>query len=177
MAPTPILFVDRDGTLIAEPDDFQIDSFSKLHFVNGCIPALLRLRDAGYQFVMVTNQNGLGTASFPWEAFNPPHNLMMQVFESQGIRFREVLIDCSFAHDPAPTRKPEIGLVQHFVGDSSIDWALSAMVGDRDTDVQFANNLGIRGLKLASPQFGEGFTWADIANELVQSGSIQNARA
>ncbi|QYR53142.1 histidinol-phosphatase [Lysobacter soyae] len=167
MTPTPILFVDRDGTLVAEPDDFQIDSFQKLRFVEGCIPALLRLRDAGYEFVMVTNQNGLGTPSFPWETFNPPHNLMMQVFESQGLSFREVLIDCSFAHDPAPTRKPEIGLVTHYVGDPRIDWTRSAMVGDRDTDVQFAGKLGIRGLKLKSQQFGDGLSWAEVADALV----------
>ena len=167
MTLTPILFVDRDGTLIAEPDDFQIDACAKLQFVEGVIPAMLRLRDAGYQFVMVTNQNGLGTPSFPWDAFNPPHELMMQVFESQGITFREVLIDCSFAHDPAPTRKPAIGLVTHYLKDRGVDWERSAMVGDRDTDVQFATNLGIRGLKLSSPQFGAGLSWADVAHALV----------
>lgn len=163
----PILFVDRDGTLIAEPDDFQVDDFRKLRFVAGCIPAMLRLRDAGYDFVMVTNQNGLGTPSFPWDTFNPPHDLMMQVFESQGITFREVLIDCSFAHDPAPTRKPAIGLVTHYLDLPGIDWARSAMVGDRDTDVQFAQNLGIRGFKLASPQFGEGLTWGAVADAVL----------
>ena len=87
-APTPILFGDRDGTLIAEPGDFQIDAYAKLRFVDGVIPALLRLRDTGWQFVMVTNQDGLGTDAFPQDSFDGPHALMLQVFESQGIRFR-----------------------------------------------------------------------------------------
>src|SRR5438128_11683276 len=102
---TPILFVDRDGTLIEEPSDFQIDAFEKLRFVADVIPALLKLRDAGYEFVIVSNQDGLGTASYPREAFQGPHDLMMQVFESQGIRFRDVLIDTSFPADNSPTRK------------------------------------------------------------------------
>ena len=95
MSGTPILFVDRDGTLIVEPDDFQIDAYDKLRFVDGVIPALLRLRDAGWQFVMVTNQDGLGSETFPQAAFDGPHALMLQVFASQGIGFREVLIDTS----------------------------------------------------------------------------------
>lgn len=158
----PILFVDRDGTLIEEPADFQIDRYEKLRFVEGVIPAMLRLRDAGYEFVMVTNQNGLGTESFPQADFDAPHALMMQVLESQGIRFREVLIDPSFAHDPLPTRKPAVGLVMHYLRKRSFDPQRSAMIGDRDTDIQFAQNMGIRGFKLKSPQFGEGLAWSQI---------------
>ena len=90
---TPILFVDRDGTLIEEPADFQIDAYEKLRFVEGVIPAMLKLRDAGFQFVLVTNQDGLGTASFPRENFEGPHALMIQILASQGITFREELID------------------------------------------------------------------------------------
>ena len=105
-APVPILFVDRDGTLITEPDDFQVDAFEKLRFVDGVIPAMLRLRDAGWQFVMVTNQDGLGTDAFPQAAFDGPHALMLQVFASQGITFREVLVDTSFERDNSPNRKP-----------------------------------------------------------------------
>src|SRR3546814_2251249 len=113
-APTPILFIDRDGTLIEEPNDFQVDRFEKLRFVAGVVPALLRLRDAGYVFVMVTNQDGLGTDAFLQQDFDGPHELMMRVFESQGIVFREVLIDRSLPAANAPTRKPGIGLVLEY---------------------------------------------------------------
>jgi imidazoleglycerol-phosphate dehydratase/histidinol-phosphatase len=112
---TPILFIDRDGTLVEEPDDFQLDRLDKLRFIPGVIPALLRLRDAGYQFVMVTNQDGLGTPAFPQADFDGPHELMMQVLQSQGVSFREVLIDTSLPSDNAPTRKPGIGLALHFL--------------------------------------------------------------
>ncbi|MBP7658215.1 MAG: histidinol-phosphatase, partial [Pseudoxanthomonas sp.] len=141
---TPILFIDRDGTLIEEPEDFQIDAYEKLRFVPGVVPALLKLRDAGYQFVMVSNQDGLGSEQYPRPSFEGPHALMMQVFESQGIRFRDVLIDESWPHENRPTRKPGIGLVIPYLQDRSVDWARSAMVGDRQTDNQFAENLNIR---------------------------------
>lgn len=175
-APVPVLFVDRDGTLIAEPDDFQIDAFEKLRFVAGVIPAMLRLRDAGWQFVMVTNQDGLGTPAYPREAFEGPHSLMLQVFESQGIVFRDVLIDTSFERDNSPNRKPNTGLVTGLLKDRGIDWTRSAMVGDRDTDIRFAQNLGIRGFKLRSPQFGDGVAWADIAHALVDAPRTASVR-
>ncbi len=162
---TRILFVDRDGTLIEEPEDFQIDRYEKLRFVPGVIPALLKLRDAGFQFVMVTNQDGLGTDSFPHETFAGPHELMMQVFASQGIVFREVLIDASFPHENQPTRKPGIGLALHYLRDRAIDLDGSAMVGDRETDMQFARNLGVRGFML-----GPGLPdWDAIAHELANA--------
>lgn len=166
---TAILFVDRDGTLIEEPADFQIDRFEKLRFVPGVIPAMLRLRDAGYEFVMVTNQDGLGTDAYPQADFDGPHELMMQVFESQGIVFREVLIDRSFPADNAPTRKPGLGLMQGYLRDRGIDWPRSAMVGDRETDVLFAKNLGVRAFQLKTEQFGGGWDWAGIAHELASA--------
>ncbi len=166
---TPILFVDRDGTLIEEPADFQIDGYDKLRLFAGVIPALLRLRDAGYQFVMVTNQDGLGTDAYPQAAFDGPHSLMMQVFESQGIAFRDVLIDTSLPADNAITRKPGIGMVLGYLKDRGIDWNRSAMVGDRDTDIQFAANLGVRGFKLRTPQFGGDWDWAGIAHALADA--------
>ena len=171
-APVPILFVDRDGTLITEPDDFQIDAFEKLRFVDGVIPAMLRLRDAGWQFVMVTNQDGLGTDAFPQAAFEGPHALMLQVFASQGITFREVLVDTSFERDNSPNRKPNTGLVTGLLRDRGVDWTRSAMVGDRETDIRFAENLGIRGFKLRSPQFGDGTDWAAIAHALVAAPRV-----
>ncbi len=163
----PILFIDRDGTLIEEPADHQIDSLAKLRFVQGAIPALLRLRDAGYQFVMVSNQDGLGTASFPQADFDAPHALMMQVFESQGIAFREVLIDGSLPEERAATRKPGIGMVLHYLKDRGIDWTRSAMVGDRETDNAFARNLGVRAFQLRTGEFGGEWDWAGIAHALV----------
>ena len=150
----PILFIDRDGTLIEEPADFQIDAYDKLRFVPGVIPALLKLRDAGYEFVMVSNQDGLGSERYPQADFDGPHGLMMQVFESQGITFREVLIDTSWPEDNLPTRKPGLGLVMHYLRERSFDPVRSAMVGDRETDNSFAANLGIRAFQLRTAQFG-----------------------
>lgn len=169
MSQTPLLFVDRDGTLIAEPDDYQIDSYAKLRFVDGVIPAMLRLRDAGYQFVMISNQDGLGTPAFPREDFEGPHALMLQVFASQGIAFREILIDSSLPADNAPTRKPAIGLALPLLKDRGIDWTRSAMVGDRDTDIAFARNLGIRAFQLRTADFGGEWDWPGIAHALADA--------
>ena len=168
----PILFVDRDGTLIEEPEDHQIDAFTKLRFVDGVIPALLRLRDAGYEFVMVTNQDGLGTAAFPRADFDGPHELMLQVFASQGIGFREVLIDSSLPSDNATTRKPGIGLALHYLKDRGVDWTRSAMVGDRETDNAFAHNLGIRAFQLRTAEFGGEWDWAGVSHALADAPRI-----
>jgi imidazoleglycerol-phosphate dehydratase / histidinol-phosphatase len=158
-----ILFIDRDGTLITEPAEKQIDSFEKLEMVNDVIPALLRLRDSGYEFVMVSNQDGLGTASFPEADFVGPHRLLMQILESQGIRFSEVLIDPSMPSAPSAGRKPGIGMVMHYLKAGVLDTADSWVIGDRDTDLQLAENMGIGGLK-----FGPGhLSWPDITERLV----------
>ena len=179
MSARKILFVDRDGTLIVEPPDQQIDAYEKLRLIDGVIPALLRLRDAGYEFVMVSNQDGLGTDSYPQESFDGPHELMLQILASQGIVFHEVLIDTSFTHenrmqDGVPTRKPGIGLALHYLRDRSIDLARSAMVGDRQTDLEFARNMGVRGFLLAP----DGGAWNAIADALCSHGrSAQVERA
>lgn len=166
---TPILFIDRDGTLIEEPADYQIDAYEKLRFVRNVIPALLKLRDAGWQFVIVSNQDGLGTPAYPQETFDGPHQLMMDVFQSQGITFRDVLIDPSFPADNSPNRKPGIGMMVGYLQDRSIDWSRSAMVGDRPTDVQFAQNLNIRAFQLATDEFGGQWDWDGIAHELADA--------
>lgn len=166
---TPILFIDRDGTLIEEPADHQIDAFEKLRFVRNVIPALIKLRDAGWQFVIVSNQDGLGTEAYPQETFDGPHNLMLQVFQSQGITFRDVLIDPSFPADNSPNRKPGIGMMVGYLQDRSIDWSRSAMVGDRQTDIDFARNLNIRGFQLATEEFGGDWDWDGIAHELADA--------
>ncbi len=163
-----ILFVDRDGCLIEEPADFQIDRFDKLALLPGVIPALLRCVAAGYELVMVTNQDGLGTSSFPEADFEGPHALLLQILASQGITFREVLIDRSFPHEGLDTRKPGIGLVRHWL--SRDDWSreASAMVGDRETDLQFAANLGVRGLRVGPA----GQAWREIAHQLCDAPRV-----
>jgi len=165
MSQRKILFVDRDGTLIVEPADFQIDAYEKLALVEGVIPALARIVAAGYELVMITNQDGLGTDSFPRHTFDGPHELMMRIFASQGIRFREVLIDPSFAHEGRGTRKPGTGLVRHHLADDGWSRAQSAMVGDRETDAQFAANLGIRSFRLDTGEWN----WSAIAHELCDA--------
>lgn len=166
---TPILFVDRDGTLIEEPADFQIDAYEKLRFVRDVIPAMLKLCDAGYQFVIVSNQDGLGSEGYPQASFDGPNDLMLQIFASQGITFRDVLIDGTWPQDNAPTRKPGIGLMLPYLQDRSIDWSRSAMVGDRLTDIQFAENMKIRGFQLRTEQFGGDWDWTSIAHELADA--------
>lgn len=160
-----ILFVDRDGCLIEEPADEQIDSYEKLVLLPGVVAALQRFVAAGYRLVMVTNQDGLGTDSFPESDFSGPHALMLGIFASQGVRFDEVLIDRSFPHEQRDTRKPGIGLMRHYL--SSDDWnrSASAMVGDRDTDLQFAANLGVRGFRVG-PQ---GQSWDSLAHQLLDA--------
>lgn len=166
---TPILFVDRDGTLIEEPADFQIDAYEKIRFVRNVIPAMLRLRDAGYQFVIVSNQDGLGSEGYPQASFDGPNDLMLQIFASQGIVFRDVLVDPSWPADNSPNRKPGIGMMLPYLQDRSIDWARSAMVGDRPTDIQFADNMKIRGFQLRTAQFGGEWDWDGIAHELADA--------
>ncbi|MFT3792753.1 MAG: bifunctional histidinol-phosphatase/imidazoleglycerol-phosphate dehydratase HisB [Rudaea sp.] len=170
MSARKLLFVDRDGTLIVEPADYQIDSYEKLALVDNVIPALSRIVAAGYELVMITNQDGLGTDSFPQHAFDGPHELMLRIFASQGIRFREVLIDPSFAHEGRDTRKPGTGLVRHYLADDGWSRAASAMVGDRETDVRFAANLGIRCFRLGGASSNQGeWDWNAIAHELCDA--------
>lgn len=160
-----ILFIDRDGCLIEEPEDFQIDSYEKFALLPGVIAALQRFVAAGYELVMVTNQDGLGTTSFPEADFIGPHELLMRILESQSIPVREVLIDRSFLHERKDTRKPGIGMLRHYLADDGWSRAASAMVGDRDTDLQFAANMGVRGFRVG----GEGLSWDEIAHQLLDA--------
>ncbi len=159
------LFVDRDGCLIEEPADQQIDSYAKLALLPGVIAALQRFMAAGYELVMVTNQDGLGTASFPEGDFVGPHQLLLRILASQGITFCDVLIDRSFPHEHRDTRKPGIGLMRGFLADDGWSRASSAMVGDRETDLQFAANLGVRGLRVGPLGIG----WDEVAHQLLDS--------
>ncbi len=142
-----VLFIDRDGTIIKEPPvDYQVDSFEKLEFLPDAITCLASIAaELDYELVMVTNQDGLGTPAFPEESFRGPHDLMLGVMQSVGIKWREIIIDESFPADNSPDRKPGIGRVKHYMlGD--FDLAGSFVIGDRITDMIFADNIGCHGI-------------------------------
>lgn len=145
-----VLFIDRDGTLVIEPPvDYQLDAYEKLEFYPKVMRNLGFIRSKlDFEFVMVTNQDGLGTASFPEETFWPVHNLMMKTLEGEGITFDEVCIDRSFPADNAPTRKPRTGMLTRYLNDPAYDLAGSFVIGDRATDVELAKNLGCRAILL-----------------------------
>ncbi|MEM1079963.1 MAG: bifunctional histidinol-phosphatase/imidazoleglycerol-phosphate dehydratase HisB [Pseudomonadota bacterium] len=159
-----ILFIDRDGCLIEEPADEQVDAFEKFHLMPGVIEALLRLKAAGYRMVMVTNQDGLGTDAFPVEHFEGPHRLLLQILSSQGIEFDAIHIDRTFEHEHAPTRKPGVGMLLDYLRDSELDRRQSAVIGDRDTDLELARNMGLPGIKIG-PEYG----WNSIADDLLST--------
>ena len=161
-----ILFIDRDGTIIREPADEQIDSFDKLRFVPGVIRNLAFIREKlDFRFVMVSNQDGLGTPSFPEDTFWPVHNFILQTLEDEGITFDDILIDPHFPEDNAPTRKPNTGMVEKYIHDPEYDIANSYVIGDRETDRTFARNIGCKSLILSD----ENMSWNKIA-ELLFAG-------
>lgn len=158
-----ILFIDRDGTLIEEPADEQIDSFDKLKFTEGVFRNLSFIRShLDFEFVMVSNQDGLGTSSFPEETFWPVHNFILQTFGSEGVTFDDILIDRHFPEDNSLTRKPATGLVEKYLSNPDYDIVGSYVIGDRDTDRQFAENMGCKSLILGR----DGMTWDKIAEIL-----------
>lgn len=141
------IFADRDGTLIVEPADEQIDSLEKLEFVPGAISGMKALMGLGYEIVMASNQDGLGTDSFPMDTFLPAHNKMLRILEGEGVRFDDELIDPSMPEEHSPNRKPGTGMFGKYL-DGSYDLASSFVIGDRQTDRQLAENLGARFLKI-----------------------------
>lgn len=148
----PILFIDRDGVVLEEPPvDFQIDAIDKTNFVKGVLTNLSRIA-AEFDFykVMVTNQDGLGTASYPEEQFYPYHELMTRTLDSVGFQFEEMIIDKTFASENLPTRKPGTGLLKHLIGNESFDLANSFVIGDRCSDIQLASNLGAKAIYFKS---------------------------
>lgn len=145
-----VLFIDRDGTLVIEPPiDYQLDSFEKLEFYPKVFRNLFFIRQKlDFEFVMVTNQDGLGTSSFPEETFWPVHKLMMKTFENEGIIFDDVQIDRSFPEDNAPTRKPRTGMLTQYIDNDAYDLENSFVIGDRATDMELAYNLGCKAILL-----------------------------
>ena len=175
------LFIDRDGTIIVEPvEDMQVDSLEKLEFVPGAISALRSLAALDYDMVLASNQDGLGTASFPEETFWPAHRKMLKTLAGEGVIFSDELIDRSMPEDNAPTRKPRTGMFCRYM-DGSYDLSSSYVIGDRATDVELAYNLGARAVLLRHPEDGERMlagqpcalscvlmtdSWADVAEFL-----------
>jgi len=148
-----VLFIDRDGTLIREPHDFQVDVLDKLRFIPGAISALSRIaNETDFVLVMVTNQDGMGTESFPESAFWPAQNFLLETLAGEGIVFADVFVDRTLPHENAPTRKPGTGMLTKYL-DGSFDLANSYVIGDRPTDVELAENLGAKAIFIRNPNF------------------------
>ncbi|MFP4548386.1 MAG: bifunctional histidinol-phosphatase/imidazoleglycerol-phosphate dehydratase HisB [Fidelibacterota bacterium] len=168
-----LLIIDRDGTIIIEPPDEQIDSLVKLEFYPGVITNLRKIVDnSDYELIMVTNQDGLGTDSFPEETFWPAHNKMLKTLANEGITFSDILIDDSFPGDNSPNRKPRTGLMTKYMnGDYNL--AESVVIGDRESDVQLAKNLKAKAIRLSDEKSVDAelttTSWDDIYNFLCRS--------
>ncbi len=169
-----ILFIDRDGTLIEEPEDEQIDSFDKLKFVKGVFRNLGFIRKKlDFKFVMVSNQDGLGSKSFPEDTFWPVHNFILQTLEGEGITFDDQLIDRHFPEDNSPMRKPGTGMLEaEYLHNDKYDLAGSYVIGDRDSDAELAKNIGCKALILGR----DGMTWDKIAEILFAGERIAEVK-
>jgi len=168
MRSPPVLFVDRDGTLIEEPPDQQVDRLDKLRLLPGVFAALAEFRRAGFRLVMVSNQDGLGSERYPHQHFQQVQSFLLQLFASQGIEFDQVFICPHFAHEDCLCRKPRTGLVTDYLLRQPFDRERSAMIGDRDTDLEFARALGIRSLRVsAGAAAGAHDSWPAIARALL----------
>ena len=167
-----ILFIDRDGTLVEEPYDEQVDALEKVRFKPGVFRWLAFLREkTDFLFVMVSNQDGLGTPSFPEDTFWPAHNFILETLRGEGITFDDILIDPHFPEDNAPTRKPQTGLVRKYIDDPDVDIQGSYVIGDRETDRLFAQNIGCKALILGQPDSSipSPLTWQQVA-ETIYAG-------
>jgi len=171
---TRILFIDRDGTLVEEPADNQVDELAKIRLVADVIPSLLELRDHGYRFVMVSNQDGLGTAAFPAENFQRCQDHILALFASQGIRFDEIFICPHTADAGCECRKPRAGLLTAFLAANHIDLQASAVIGDRPTDLELAERIGVRGFLVESHAAAQ--SWREIVTALCRSNRVAEVR-
>jgi len=170
-----LLFIDRDGTLIIEPEDEQIDSFSKLVFYPKALYYLSKIAaELDFSLIMVTNQDGLGTDSHPEINFWPVHNFILDTFKGEGVTFDEVIIDKTFAHENAPTRKPNTGLLQHFLT-GAYDLANSFVIGDRINDVVLAKNLGAKAVWLKNNELLGANEMLDKAESLKEHIALETS--
>ena len=168
-----ILFIDRDGTLVCEPEDEQVDAFEKLKFVDGVFRNLSFIRQhLDFRFVMVSNQDGLGTPSFPEETFWPVHNFILQSLKGEGVVFDDYKIDTHFPNDTSPMRKPNVGMLTEYIDNPEYDIPNSYVIGDRETDRQLAENLGCKALILGD----NGMTWDKIAEILFAGERVAEVR-
>lgn len=168
-----ILFIDRDGTLVCEPEDEQVDAFEKLKFVDGVFRNLSFIRQhLDFRFVMVSNQDGLGTPSFPEETFWPVHNFILQSLKGEGIVFDDYKIDTHFPNDMSPMRKPNVGMLTEYIDNPEYDIPNSYVIGDRETDRKLAENLGCKALILGD----NGMTWDKIAEILFAGERVAEVR-
>lgn len=167
MSARRVLFIDRDGTLIVQPPD-EVVNLQSLRFLPGVVPALKTLHDAGYALVMVTNQAGLGTARYPESEFREVQEFLLELLGSQGAPFEAVLVCPHLAEVGCSCRKPKTGLVDGFLREHPIDVGRSYVIGDRDSDLELARNLGIGGIRVRSDR-APGETWPQIARRLTAS--------
>jgi imidazoleglycerol-phosphate dehydratase/histidinol-phosphatase len=175
MSGARILFLDRDGTIVEEPPDEQVDSLDKIRLLPGVIPALLELKRAGYRFVLVSNQDGLGTPSFPESRFRETQDFIRALLASQGIEFDAEFFCPHRPQDGCECRKPKTGLLSDFVREHPLDPQRSYVIGDRDTDLQLAANLGLGGLRVRADG-ADGATWPAIVENLVRRNRIAVVR-
>ena len=172
--PKRVLFIDRDGTLVLEPENYQLDSLTKLEFYPKVFQFLSKIvKELDFELVMVTNQDGLGTESFPEETFWPTQNFILKAFENEGITFDEIFIDRSFPEDNAPTRKPRTGMLTKYLNNPEYDLENSYVIGDRITDVELAKNLGSKAIFIKNEENLGGNEIATSLEELQNAIALQ----
>lgn len=168
-----VLFIDRDGTIVLEPENYQLDCLSKLEFYPNAFQFLAKIaKELDFELAMVTNQDGLGTSSFPEETFWPTQNFILKAFENEGVKFNEIFIDKSFPEENAPTRKPRTGMLTKYLNNPEYDLENSFVLGDRITDVELAKNLGSKAIFIKNEENLGGSEIASSIEELASTISL-----